>query len=131
MPQVLSDHQRHPRLVGGVDHLPAFVERDRHRLLGNRVLARLGRGDGEGRVGVVGRADVHGIDVRLAQHLPEVRVDRVDLVPLPELGYGILDDIACGRELYLVWKLLIGGQVTAGNASRPNQAHFKWLGHGS
>ena len=131
MPQVLGDHQRHARLVGGFDHLPAFVERDRHGLLGDRVLARFGRGDGQRRVRVVRRADIHGIDVRLAQHFPEVRVDRIDPVPLPELGYGILDDIACGSELYLVWKLLVRGQVTAGNASRPDQTHFEWLGHGS
>ena len=78
---MLGDHEDHARLVGRVDHVPATLQRGRHRLLDDRMFARSGGGHGQRRVRVVRGADVHRFDVRFAQHFVDIQVDGLDARP--------------------------------------------------
>src|SRR5918996_1209837 len=54
---------------------------ERERLLAEDGLARLGRGDGEIRVRVGARADRHGVDLGVREHLVHPVVDRHAVLP--------------------------------------------------
>jgi hypothetical protein len=70
----LAVEQDHAGFPGGRDHRVALRERFRERLLTQDVLASADRGDHRFRVEVVGRADLDGVDVGVA----EDGVERVD-----------------------------------------------------
>ncbi len=63
----LGQAERNARGVAGVDHLPALVDVEGHRLLEQDVLACGGRGQDVGQVGGVRRGDHHGVDVRASE----------------------------------------------------------------
>ena len=56
------------------DHVEAFVDRVRHRLLDVHILAGFHRVDGHPGVPVIGRRDDHRIERLILQHLPVVAV---------------------------------------------------------
>jgi len=127
--QVLGDHQDDARLVGGADHGPALVEVLGHRLLGERVLAGFGGGNGLRGVVPVPRADVHRVDVGVTEHLLVVRVHGLHTGLLcVRLGEGS-DDVAYGRQTYPVGMPEVGIHVAVGDSPRANQADFQWFGH--
>ena len=129
--QVLSDHQRHARLVGGCNHVPALLHGNRHGFLAYDVFAGFGGCDGQRRMGVVRGADVDGLDVGLAQHLFHVQVDGVGVdagFPGKLLGER-LNEVTNGVELHPIGTFQVGGQVCAGNTAGPYDADFEWIGH--
>ena len=127
--QVLGHHQGDPGLVGGPDHLPAFLQVLRHRLLGERVLAGFGGRNGLRRVVPVTRADVHGVDVRVAEHLVVVGVDGLHAGLLRVLLRKRSDDVAHGGEPHPVRIPEIGIHVAVGDPARADEADFQWFRH--
>ncbi len=77
----LGQAERDARGVAGVDHLPALLDVEGHRLLEQDVLAGGGRGQDVGQVRGVRRGDHHGVDVGAS----EERLDR-GFGFRPELG---------------------------------------------
>ena len=93
------------------------------------MLAGLRGGDGVGRVLRVAGADVHRIDVGIAEHVVEVRVDGVDAGVLRiRLGEG-LDHVADRDHVYPVGMLQVRGHVCPCDASGAYHADFQWFGH--
>ena len=66
---VVTDHQKFPVCVGGLNHGFAVGEVGRHGLFTQNVLARIQGCDGQLRMGKVGGADGHGLDFRFCQQL--------------------------------------------------------------
>ena len=66
----MANQQPHTVAFGGADHRVAIIQRQRHRLIGDYLLAVLRSDDGVFGVQRIGREDVDGVDVRsLAQLL--------------------------------------------------------------
>src|SRR5688572_25177360 len=59
----MTHHELHTRLARRVDHAPALLEAERHRLLDQDVLAVLRREAGMLGVELVGRGDIDDVDV--------------------------------------------------------------------
>ena len=57
-----------------VDHAPPFDDVVADRLFAVDILAGLARHDGDQRVPVIRRGVVHGIDVTIVEHAPEIRL---------------------------------------------------------
>ena len=127
--QMLRDHQGHPRLIGRVDHVPAFLHGVRHGFLDQHVFAGPCRGDSLRRMQVVAGADIDGIDVGPAQHVVQVQVDVIDAGSFGVVPYCRFDDIARGRETHAIRILQVRGQVPIGNSSGAHQTHLEWFGH--
>src|SRR5438270_12044247 len=61
----VAHDERHARLAGGVDHGPALLQRERHRLLDQQMLAMRGGKTGLLGVELVRGGDVDGFDRRV------------------------------------------------------------------
>ena len=66
---VEADLERHAGVLDGAERAIHLVEVERHRLLAEDGLARLGRGEQQRRVGVGARADRDGVDVGRGEQL--------------------------------------------------------------
>ena len=127
--QVLGDHEGHTCFVGRFDHVPAVLERVRHRFLDDHVLAGAGGRNRRGGMLIVAGADVHRIDVGVAQHVIEVRVDGFDARSLRVIPRRRFDDIAHGGEPHPVRMLQVRGHVGVGNAPAAYHPDLQWLSH--
>ena len=94
------------------------------------VLAGAGGGDRQRRVLVVDRADVHGVDIRLFEHLVGAGEDRIDAGLVGEFERRVLADIAGRREPDIVRRQLVAGQVLPRNPACADQSDLQWLSHG-
>ena len=127
------------RALAGVDQLPAFLDREGGRHLGERVLAGLHGGHAHRRVQFPGRGDEHGVDVLAFEHLlPCVAIAirtknghvlagaRLDPVGGPLEGRGVV--VADSDDLGVVEREH-GGQMAAATCTHPDErpAHFAHL----
>ena len=117
MTQLMRDHQGHSRLVGGFDHVAATLQRVRHRLLDEDMLAGLHRGDGAWHVCRVIRADVHRFDIGVAEHVVQIRVDGVDARVFRIVPRERLHHVAYGCETHPVGMREVGGHVISCDAA--------------
>ena len=83
--------ERDARLLRHARHRLALGDGERHRLLAEHVLAGLHRGDGDDGVPVVGRADAHGVDRRVGDHVAPVEHLAAGLVAVMGVDL-VLDD---------------------------------------
>jgi len=74
---VVPDHIRDAGLLHRIDHLLAFDQVHRQGLLAEHHLARLGRGDGDLGMSIVGRANVDNLDIFPLDQLPPVGLYRL------------------------------------------------------
>jgi hypothetical protein len=100
---VLLDHEQlHARLIARLDQRVGGVQRDRHGLLGDHVLARLRRRDAVLRV----QSRRRGHDDRIGRHLGEHGVEAREPRALPQrapaCAGALLDDVAHRDELEAV-----------------------------
>ncbi len=86
---VEADLQRDPRGVRGVDGAVGVVQRQRHRLLAEHMLACLRRGDDQIGVGGRGRTDRHCIDRRIGDQVQWIAVRPRRRKPFGRARFGI------------------------------------------
>ncbi len=98
-PPAVGDHQHPARRVRGRDHRLGLLQRGRHRLLDQHVLARLQAGDRLLGVQAVRRAHHHGIDLRVGGQLAPVGGRAGDAVALGERGQRLRPPVGRARDL--------------------------------
>ena len=97
--ELLGGHEGDAGLLGGLEDLAAFVDRDGHQLFEQHVLAGAGGGDRKRGVGVVDGADVDGVDLGVGG----------------ELAGGVGADVTDCGEADAIRRELVDGQVGAGD----------------
>ncbi len=96
--QHLADLELDARLLAGVNHGLAVLQRQGHGLLAEDMLAGLRDLNGVGRVEVVRRGHDDSIHTAAGQHVRQALEDR-DVVLLGELGAALLEAIGPGDQL--------------------------------
>ena len=133
-PQLLVDTQNDPGTLGRGEHPPPIVERRRHRLLDQHVLAGTSGRDGRLRVIGMRSADVYCLHARIGQQIIERCIDATIGAGPPGVGSQLLRSlrhrIARSDDL----RKLMQGRISAFDALRsdrptPNQPNPHALHH--
>ena len=133
---VVPDRVRHAGLLDRLDHRRGLLEGPRQGLLAEDHLARLGRGDGDRGVRVVGRADVDRVDVLAVDQLMPVGLEGLVLPLVGErlrpLGGPAADGLEDGAVFQVeeVVDPLVGVRVRPAHEAVADQADIQgFLGH--
>jgi len=126
--QHLADHELHAASVTCVDHGAAVSDAQRHGLLTEHVLPRLGGGQGHLAVSVVGRGDDDGVHVVAGEELVLLH----EAAGIKLLGHGaglLLHDVAHGDHVG-VGKALgaageAGAHVATAQQTEANDCHWE------
>ena len=117
-----THHQLYVVGAGGCDHLVALLQRERHGLLDQYVLAGVERIHAQPVVQVVTEHNAHGVDLGVLQQFRVRGVALRDVVGVHVLGARGLDQIGAGHDLHVVQLRNALGMGT-GNAAQANHSN--------